>query len=96
MMEKDILSPPALRQFLEEEVRDADYAALLLERAESALMGKDAPGASGNGYYVAFHPGHVVIEHHYAADWPPLRLDPERFRAALTAWRNRLADRKSQ
>jgi len=95
-MEKNVLSPPALRQFLEEEVRNADYAALLLERAETALMGKDAPGASGNAYYVAFHPGHVVIEHHYAADWPPLRLDLEGFRTALTVWRNRLADRKGQ
>lgn len=95
-MEKNALSPPALRQFLEEEVRDADYAALLLERAGNALMGMDVPGASGNAYYVAFHPDHVVIEHHYRADWPPLRLDPERFRTALTVWRNRLADRKGQ
>ncbi|MEA4837130.1 MAG: hypothetical protein VB101_02430 [Rhodospirillaceae bacterium] len=95
-MEKNVLSPPALRQFLEEEVRNADYAALLLERAETASMGKDAPGASGNAYYVAFHPNHVVIEHHYAVDWPPLRLDPERFRAALIAWRNRLTDGKGQ
>lgn len=83
-------SPSALCQFLEEEVRDADYAALLLERAGKALVGEDAPGASGNAYHVAFHPGCVVIEHHYAPDWPPLRLDAGLFRDAVTAWLRRM------
>jgi hypothetical protein len=87
MSEPPAGASPALARFLAEEVRDPFYADLLLELAEAAGRGKSAPGASGNAYYVSFGPREVVIEHHYLADWLPLRIARDDFLLALRAWR---------
>lgn len=77
----------AMTRFLIEEVRGRDYADLLIERASAAAKGQEAPGASGNGYYVDFQADAVVIEHHYLEGRPELRLTHRDFIAALAAWR---------
>jgi hypothetical protein len=87
MSEPPAGASPALARFLAEEVRDPVYADLLLERAEAAGRGEPVPGASGNAYHVSFGPQEVVIEHHYLADWVPLRIARADFVSALRVWR---------
>lgn len=83
-------------QFLTEEVRTAEYADLLRDRAEAVRRGKGAsggeapPGASGNAYYVTFGRDEIIIEHHYLEDWPAIRVSYTRFLAALRDRRKQL------
>ncbi|MDR6679855.1 hypothetical protein [Pseudomonas oryzihabitans] len=77
-----------LEQFLAEEV-EAQYAQLLLQRAEAAAKGEVVPGASGNAYHVSFSADSVVIEHHYLSDWPAVRVSTEAFIEAVIRWQTR-------
>jgi len=83
-------------QFLTEEVRTAEYADLLYERAEAVQRAKKAnsgeapPGASGDAYYVTFGRDEIIIEHHYLEDWPAIRVSYPRFLAALRDRRKQL------
>lgn len=82
----------SLDEFLREEVLNRIYADLLLERADAAGAGNDAPAASGNTYYVTFSADEVVIQHLYLLEERPIfRLSRQAFIAALTAWRETLA-----
>jgi hypothetical protein len=75
-----------LQRFFEEEVRDRDYADLLLREAASPPS-----SASGNAYNVVFTADEVSIAHHYLDEPPPMRLSRRAFTAALSDWRRRLA-----
>ena len=82
--------PPGLMHFLSDEVRQRQYADLLLERAEAAGQGKPAPIASFNAFDVFFGLEEVVIKHRYSEDWIPVRLSRTDFITALQRWRAEL------
>ncbi len=86
-----LFDPDRLAQFFAEEVRAADYADLLLGRAEAAGRGAPVSTASGDSYSVTFRPEEVVISHHHLEDWPPLSIAHKDFIAALRRWRGAMA-----
>ncbi|MGE0419343.1 MAG: hypothetical protein AB7O80_21270 [Acetobacteraceae bacterium] len=77
----------ALAEFLTEEVRWVDYATLLIERAAEAAAGRAVDSASGNACAVDFAPNQVKITHLHLTERPALTLTTDRFRHAVSVWR---------
>ena len=91
-MSKPSSEQPGLQQFLADEVRDVQYADLLLARAKAAGQGEAVTEASGNAYLVIFEPQGIVIDHHWLRNCPPVRIACEDFIVALQQWRTTMSE----